>query len=106
MKEEGTPFNTVADRIFEIRSVMSTPRTMTPARIAADMTEENAPAALPTKNMVIMAIIVGKRPLQGTKLLVIMAISRSLGESIIRHPMIPAALQPKPMHMERGKLVM
>lgn len=49
VKEEGTPFNTVADRIFEIRSVMSTPRTMTPARIAADRTEENAPAALPTK---------------------------------------------------------
>ncbi len=34
VKEEGTPFNTVADKIFEIRSVMSTPSTMTPARIA------------------------------------------------------------------------
>lgn len=55
--------------------------------------------SVPIKNMVIIEISVGKRPLQGTKLLVIMAISLSLGESIMRQPMIPAALQPKPMHM-------
>jgi hypothetical protein len=41
----------------------------------------------------------GNLPLQGTKLLVIMAISRSLGESIIRQPTMPAALHPNPMHM-------
>ena len=40
-----------------------------------------------------------KRPLQGTKTLVSTAISRSRGESMIRAPTIPAALQPKPMHM-------
>ena len=40
------------------------------------------------------------RPLQGTKLLVIMAIRRSRGESMMRQPTIPAALQPKPMHMD------
>ena len=38
-------------------------------------------------------------PLQGTKLLVRMASMRSRGESMILHPTIPAALQPKPMHM-------
>lgn len=37
--------------------------------------------------------------MQGTKLLVKMAISLSLGESMIRHPTQPAALQPNPMHM-------
>jgi hypothetical protein len=52
------------------------------------------------KNIVMIAINVGKRPLHGTKLLVMIAISRSLGESIILQPITPAALQPKPMHME------
>ncbi len=89
----------VADNSFDMRSVIKIPRMITPDRIAADNTEENAPEAPPTKNMVIMAIMVGKRPLHGTKLLVIMAISRSLGESMIRQPMIPAALHPNPMHM-------
>ena len=53
----------------------------------------------PTKNMVIIEIIVGNRPLQGTKLLVIIAINRSLGESIIRQPVTPTALQPNPIHI-------
>ena len=51
------------------------------------------------KNIAIIAISMGKRPLHGTKLFVIMAIRRSLGESIILHPTMPAALQPKPMHI-------
>jgi len=42
-------------------------------------------------------INVGKRPLQGTKLFVRMAISRSRGESITRVAVTPAALQPKPI---------
>lgn len=41
-----------------------------------------------------------KRPLQGTKLFVKIAIKRSLGESIIRQPTIPAALHPNPMQMD------
>lgn len=41
----------------------------------------------------------GKRPLQGIKLLVRMATSRSRGESMIRQPVTPTALQPRPMHM-------
>ena len=51
------------------------------------------------KNILDMAIKVGNRPLQGTKLLVSMAINRSLGESIILQPITPAALQPNPIHM-------
>ena len=49
-----------------------------------------------------MVIIMGKRPLQGTKLLVIIAISLSLGESIILVEMTPAALQPNPIHMVKA----
>ena len=54
------------------------------------------------KNMVMMAMRVGNRPLQGTKLLVMMAISRSRGESMIRQPTTPAALQPKPIAHGEG----
>ncbi len=35
--------------------------------------------------------------MHGTKLLVSIAIRRSLGESIILHPVTPAALQPNPI---------
>ena len=38
----------------------------------------------------------GKRPLQGTKLLVSIAIILSLGESIILVPIMPALLHPNP----------
>ena len=51
--------------------------------------------------MVEIAISVGNRPLQGTKLLVNMAINLSRGESIILQPIIPAALQPNPIHIVR-----
>ncbi len=89
----------VIDSSLEMTRVMNIPKMITPDRMAADNTVEKGPAAPLTKNMAMIAIMVGYRPLQGTKLLVIMAISRSLGESMMRQPMIPAALQPKPMHM-------
>ena len=43
--------------------------------------------------------MVGKRPLHGTKLLVMIAINLSRGESIIRVPVTPTALQPNPIHI-------
>ena len=67
------------------------PSKIRPVRKRADKTDEKMPA-LPTKNIVIIAISVGKRPLQGTKLFVIIASNRSRGESIIRQPMTPAAV--------------
>ena len=45
---------------------------------------------------------VGKRPLQGTKALVRIAMSRSRGLWVIRQPMMPQALHPSPMHMVRA----
>ena len=50
-----------------------------------------------TKNIDINIIIVGNLPLQGTKTLVKIAISRSLLESIILAPVTPTALQPNPI---------
>ena len=104
MKEEGIPFNTVMERTLETAKVMHTPRTMNRVRSRADSMESKAPPDTPTKNMEIMAIRVGNLPLQGTKLLVIMAMSRSLGESMMRQPTMPAALHPNPIHMVKACL--
>ena len=58
---------------------MSTPSTMTAVRSRAESTDAPGNPEPPTKNMEMMAMSVGNRPLQGTKLLVMMAMSRSLG---------------------------
>ena len=47
-------------------------------------------------------IIVGNLPLHGTKLFVIIAINRSLGESIILVPVTPTALHPNPIHIVKA----
>ena len=91
----------VLDSRRETSRVMPTPSRMTRVSPRAERKEEAKPPAVPTKNMVMMAIRVGNRPLQGTKLLVIVAMSRSLGESMMRQPTTPAALQPKPMHITK-----
>ena len=82
-------------------SVMATQNTMTPKNIAAASADRPGPAASPRKNRPIRAISVGKRPLHGTKQLVRMATSRSLGLAMMRQPVTPQALQPKPMAMVR-----
>ena len=69
--------------------------------MARDAASPPPPAPNPIKKSVIRRIRVGKRPLQGTRELVRIAISRSLGESMIRQPTTPAALQPKPIAMVR-----
>ena len=91
--------STVLESNFEDRSVIQTPKIIIPVNINVDKADCNGKAATPAKNMVIMAIKVGKRPLQGTKLLVRIAMSRSRGESMIRHPITPQALQPNPIHI-------
>ena len=53
------------------------------------------------KNIVISVIKVGNLPLQGTKLLVSIAINLSLFELIILVPITPQALHPKPIHIVR-----
>ena len=98
-KDDGTPFKTVLDNSLVAAKVVITPNTITAVIINADKTEEKAPVILPIKNIVISEIMVGNRPLQGTKLLVNTASNRSRGESIIRQPVTPAALHPKPIHI-------
>ena len=100
MKAEGSPLNRVWDSSQEDARVMATAARMRRVRAAADAREEAAvPARM--KNREIMVNRVGSRPLQGRKALVRMAMSRSLGESMIRQPVTPTALQPKPMAMVR-----
>ena len=81
---------------------MVAPRTITDIKSSVDNIDFTGPKKALVKNMVIIAIRVGNLPLQGTKLLVSMAISLSLGESIILQPIIPAALQPKPIHIVKA----
>ena len=54
---------------------------------------------LDAKNIVIIEIKVGNLPLQGIKLLVIIAKSLSLLELIILQPTTAQALHPKPIHI-------
>ena len=98
-KDDGTPLSIVKDSSLVIPKVMRIPNTIKAvSRIAAN-TELNVFSAVPIKNIVSMAMRVGKRPLHGTKLLVSMASKRSRGESIIRAPTMPAALHPHPIDM-------
>lgn len=99
MNEEGIPFRIVPESSRETRKVMATPSTITPTSSSADTTDCRGAITLPAKNMVINAMIVGNLPLQGAKLLVKIAISRSRGESMMRQPMTPAALHPKPIQI-------
>ncbi len=78
---------------------MLTPSRIKPVSSRAEAAEPVMPEAVPVKNIALRVISRGKRPLHGTRLLVSIAISRSRGESTIRQPTTPAALQPKPIHI-------
>ena len=58
----------------------------------------------PPKNTVHRVKSAGNRPLQGVTALVRMAMSRSRRESMIRQPVTPTALHPKPMHTVKACL--
>ena len=90
------------DNILDIKKVILIPKTITKSNIIVDTKDFNGPIKYPEKNIVIIAISIGNLPLQGTKLFVIIPISLSLGESIILHPTIPAALHPKPIHIVKA----
>ena len=98
MYEEGVPLSTVSDNNFVEINVRIMPDRITAVNSKAERIEPIKPDAV-TKNIEIIAIIAGNLPLQGTKLFVIIAKSRSRGESIILHPTTPAALQPNPIHI-------
>ena len=78
-EKEGTPFRMVFERRRETSRVIRIPSRITAVSSTAESREVPNPALAPMKNMVMMAMRVGNRPLQGTKLLVMVAIRRSLG---------------------------
>ena len=86
---------------MEVSNVMPTEKRITAKNSPAPSSRRPGPRVFPRKNREISATSVGKRPLQGTRELVSWAVSRSRGESIMRQPVTPQALQPKPMHMVR-----
>ena len=92
------PFNKVLERMRESSKVIPVPSTSSNNMPVAAASE---PPQLieAAKNMVRIVIMAGNRPLQGIQTLVRMAMSRSLGESMMRQPVTPAALHPNPMHM-------
>ena len=75
------------------------PNNITKITAIVDTTEAPNPCIVPAINIVAIDIRKGNLPLQGTKLLVKIAINLSRGESMILQPTQPAALQPKPMHI-------
>ena len=89
----------VFDNIFEIKSAQIIPSKITKSTAMVDTIDAPTPCIVPAINIVAIDIKNGNRPLQGTKLLVRIAISFSLGESIILQPVTPAALQPNPIHI-------
>ena len=88
----------VFDSSFDTSSVIKTPSTIAASTYSAAAKDPEMPAA-PAEKITERVISVGNRPLQGTKLLVMVAMRRSRGESIIRQAITPAALHPNPMHM-------
>ena len=100
VNEDGIPFNIVLDKIKELINVIITPKTTKATTInAATIELALSDAKVPPTKIIDNAIKVGNLPLQGTKLLVNIAINLSLGESIILQAITPAALHPNPIHM-------
>ena len=102
VNDDGRPRRRVLESKSEISIVIRIAISIHNVSKSDDKSEEIIPD--PTKNMVMSETSRGKRPLQGTKLLVSIAIIRSRGESIILHPVTPTALHPKPMHIVKACL--
>lgn len=75
---------------------MNTPNTITNKTTIVAIIDDEKPPVIPPKNIVAIVIKNGKRPLQGTKQLVNIAINFSLGESIIFVPTTPAHYSQNP----------
>lgn len=95
-KADGTPRNMVLLSRKETNSVI-----LTASTIRRNTKPPAATGFPPAKKNPERRISVGKRPLQGTRQFVRMAINRSLGDSMMRQAVTPAALQPKPMHNDK-----
>ena len=70
-----------------------------PTTASAETSPAHCAGTSAPMNSEAIRICVGQRPLHRAKLLVMMAISRSRGLSMMRVATTPAALQPKPIIM-------
>ena len=100
VKADGSPRRKVAERNFDAKSVAITPAQIAAESNAAEIKDEKGDET--TANIVKTEISSGNRPLHGTKEFVKIAISFSLRDEIIRHPVTPTALQPNPIHIVRA----
>jgi hypothetical protein len=101
---DTSPFKTVLDKAHDVKNIKPIPKTAIPmTENKAAKLEKDEGTTAPIK-MVAIKICVGHRPLQSEKLLVIIAMRRSLGLSIILVATTPAALQPKPILMVKACL--
>ena len=62
VNEDGIPFRIVLDKSFVTPNVTKTPSKITAVSNAAETREEKAPPAVPTKNIVKIAINAGNAP--------------------------------------------
>ena len=102
MKELGVSGRRNLDKILETIKVIMIPRIIINIKKKAFNKDEVKVLVSGIKNMEIRAIRRGNRPLQGITALVIMAIKRSFLVSMIRQPVTPTALQPKPIHIVKA----
>lgn len=96
-KEDGELFNNVEESTLDTARVSRMEIIITNPNSKVETMEEANGRIETVKNIVIIAIIVGNRPLHGTNTFVKIAISFSFGEVMILHPTIAAALHPNPI---------
>ena len=89
------PLRIVLESILETSSAQNIPSNITNITLRVDIIDAPNPCIVPAINIAAIEIRNGNLPLQGTKLLVSIAINFSLGELIILQPVTPAALHPK-----------
>jgi hypothetical protein len=97
--DEGAPASRVRDRIRAMKNVAATPTSEIATRLRTAASRPKPGGAAAETKMLATRIRMGQRPLQGTRLFVRVAMSRSRGESMMRVATTAAALQPNPIAM-------
>lgn len=105
INELGIPFNIVFDNILEISKVSTTPKIIINNTAKVDTKDCISFAKYPPIKIVAIAIKNGNLPLHGIKLLVIIDINFSLGESIIRPPYYTCCITTKSHAHSSDKMV-
>ena len=102
VKEEGMPLRSVLDRRKEAKRAAPVQNKRVPARTEGGQKGGGRASAPACGEQGDQCQEGGNFPLQGIRQEVRTAISFSLGESIMRQPVTPTALQPRLMHMVRA----